>query len=243
MKKTIIMAIAGIMMTTSCNKVSNQEANNAAQTSRTAHADMKNCDIEFDGVRFTESLNGGAELVSVNDSVLNFDCNEGRDLFNDPKGTSSNNVPAIFTQVDNTKPFTFMAKVKPGFSPSATYNAAALLLFVDFNLYQKLCFEQDERGLHRVVTVRTDGTSDDNNHDAITSESVYLKIVSDTKRIGNYYSLDGKKWQMARLYKNTYPEKIMLGISSQAPSEGNCLSTFTNLSLDTVSVSDFRLGE
>lgn len=36
-------------------------------------------------------------------------------------------------------------------------------------------FEQDERGKHRVVTVRTVGTSDDNNHEVIEQDNIYYK--------------------------------------------------------------------
>ncbi len=45
--------------------------------------------------------------------------------------------------------------------------------------------------------------------------SVYLKISSDTKTIASYYSIDKKRWNMVRLYKNYYPKNIYLGISSQ----------------------------
>lgn len=62
------------------------------------------------------------------------------------------------------------------------------------SLWQKLAFEQDEYGNHRIVTVRTQGTSDDNNHDKLDVSSVYLKISSDTKTIASYYSIDKKRW-------------------------------------------------
>lgn len=52
---------------------------------------------------------------------------------------------------------------------------------------------------HRVVTVRTQGTSDDDNHDKLDTTSVYLKISSDTRTIASYYSIDKKKWHMVRL--------------------------------------------
>ena len=104
-------------------------------------------------------------------------------------------------------------------------------------------FEQDEYGNHRIVTVRTQGTSDDNNHDKLDVSSVYLKISSDTKTIASYYSIDKKRWNMVRLYKNCYPKNIYLGISSQCPQKGSCTSRFEEISLSHDNVSDFRLGE
>ena len=148
-------------------------------------------------------------------------------------------------EIDNKKPFTYSAKVKTGFTPEGTYSAAVLFVYANDSLWQKLCFEQDERGKHRVVSVRTIGTSDDNNHEVVDDEMeyVYFKISSDTQTIANYYSLDGKTWQMVRLYKNEYGDKAYLGICSQAPQSDECISTFKDLQLTTDSVKNFRLGE
>ncbi len=104
-----------------------------------------------------------------------------------------------------------------GIHHGGTYNAADLFVYANDTLWQKFAFEQDERGNHRIVTVRTQGTSDDNNHERLTVPSVYLKISSDTHTIASYYSLDQKEWQMVRLYKNYYPDKIWVGIASQCP--------------------------
>ena len=83
--------------------------------------------------------------------------------------------------------------LKPGFTEDGLYNAANLMVVANDTLWQKFCFEQDERGKHRVVTVRTVGTSDDNNHEVIEQDNIYYKISSDTHTIASYYSLDGKR--------------------------------------------------
>lgn len=247
MKKSIIMAAALLVATASCRTDSGEGQGAPSAQDLTISDDpmvLTDCDIVFDGVRFNKAVNGGDSLVEIKDSVLEFDCSEGRDLFNDPNMKLSNHsVPAIMTEIDNTKPFTFSAKVNPGFSADGTYNAAELLVFANNTLYQKLCFEQDERGNHRVVSVRTEGTSDDSNHDIVTDESVYLKISSDTRTIASYYSTDGLEWRMVRLYRNNYPSNLLVGIASQAPKSGNCLSQFSDLKLEKNNVSDFRMGE
>ncbi len=68
------------------------------------------------------------------------------------------------------------------------------------------------------------------------------KISSDTHIIGSYYSLDGKEWQLVRLYKNNYPKNLLVGFSSLAPRKGECVCEFSELSKSTNNVSDFRLG-
>lgn len=93
------------------------------------------------------------------------------------------------------------------------------------------------------ITVRTDGTSDDDNHDAVDAKAVFMKISSDTRTVGFYYSLDGTTWQLVRLFRNDYPKGMWAGISEQSPM-GDCSETeFSALSLTRTSVSDFRLGQ
>lgn len=244
MNKILIITLAGILGMASCRDSHNQDLKQQTINAEQDKMDLSDCNIRFDGVTFTKSLNGGDSLINVSDSVMTFYCSEGRDLFNDPNGKLSNHsIPGILTEVDNTKPFTISVKVKPEFTPEGTYNAADILVFASDSLYQKLCFEQDERGTHRVVSVRTVGTSDDNNHDVIAQDFVFLKISSDTQTIASYYSLDGAEWHMVRLYKNNYPANIMVGLSNQAPKKGSCESVFTDLQFNQSNVADFRMGK
>ena len=244
MNKSIIVAVGLMFALASCQHTQQQKSDITSTTETVSKMELADCDINFEGVKFTKALNGGDSLVQVLDSILTFSCSEGRDIFNDPNGKLSNHtIPAILAEVDNSKPFTFSAKVRPGFTSDGTYNAADLLVFANDSLYQKLCFEQDERGNHRVVSVRTVGTTDDNNHDVNSEDSVYLKISSDTETIASYYSIDGKEWYMVRLYKNSYPANLLLGIASQAPVKGECTSVFSDMVLSQDNVSDFRMGE
>ncbi|MDR2919333.1 MAG: DUF1349 domain-containing protein [Tannerella sp.] len=209
-----------------------------AQVSGTA------CDLTIGGIHFTKSVNDALLCVSVeeNDKVV-FTAGEKTDYFSDPNGKLSNTTaPILLTQIDNTKPFTFTAKVTPDFSGNDLYNAGVLYIYTNDSFFQKLCFEQDERGKHRIVTVRTVGSSDDNNHDVVEQAHVYMKISSDTQTIASYYSLDNENWQMVRLYENNYPAEIWVGISTQCPIGKGSKSLFEELGLELKSVSDFRLG-
>lgn len=106
-----------------------------------------------------------------------------------------------------------------------------------------MAMERDERGAARIVTVRTNGTSDDNNHDAIRARSAWLRISSDTTSIGFYYSLDGKIWQLASVFRNDYPPHFWLRLSAQSPvGEANHVR-FSQMRLTGESVRDFRAGE
>ncbi|MFD2941633.1 DUF1349 domain-containing protein [Flavobacterium notoginsengisoli] len=202
------------------------------------------CDIKLSNIHFTKAVNGADSLIKKEAAEkIIFKAGEKSDYFSDPDGKLSNTTaPMLLSKVDNTKPFTLTAKVTPEFTEKGLYNAGVLYIYVNDSFYQKFCFEQDERGNHRIVTVRTMGTSDDNNHDVVKEPSVYMKISSDTKTVASYYSLDKKNWQMVRLYKNNYPKQIWMGISTQCPVDKGTQSIFEEIILEEKSVSDFRLG-
>lgn len=202
------------------------------------------CNITFGDITFDRAVNGADSLVSVEEgNTLRFRANEKADFFCDPDEKISNNTaPILLKEIDNTKPFTLTAKVTPGFNATGTFNAGVLYVYANDTFWQKLCFEQDERGNYRVVTVRTQGTSDDNNHDIISQGTVYLRIFSDTRTMASYYSLDKRNWVMVRLYKNNYPDRVFIGISNQCPQDKSSYSLFEELTLTTDHVDNIRMG-
>ena len=198
--------------------------------------------IVLPGITFTRALNGAAEGASAANAKLTLKCAGKRDNFRDPNGKLSNNTaPVLLTEVDNAKPFTLKAKLTPNFLD--TYDAGTLYLWVRDDLWLKMAMERDERGNIRVVSVRTNGTSDDNNHDVVTSKSVYMKISSDTKTVGFYYSVDNLSWQLIRLFKNDYPSRLWVGVSTQSPLGKGTATTFEDVSLVQNSITDFRMGK
>ena len=239
-------AIAGFFILTSCQPNNSAKQDESQQIANEIVMNkVTDCKVSVANITFTNAINGADNCVKqLDNGILEFHCAEGLDFFSDPNGKLSNTtLPILLVPVENTKPFTLIAKVTPEFTAEGLYNAADLFVYSSDSLWQKLAFEQDEYGNPRVVTVRTQGTSDDNNHDKLDVSSVYLKISSDTQTIASYYSIDKKEWHMVRLYKNNYPKNIYLGISSQCPQKGSCTSRFEEISLTHDNVSDFRLGE
>ncbi len=200
------------------------------------------CSVRLNNVVFTESLNNAISVTSsLSGGKLLMQSGPKTDFFNEPDGTAKySNAPVLLTEINNKLPFTFSAKVNPGFD--TTYDAGALYIYSNNDLWHKFAFEMDERKLTRIVTVRTIGTSDDNNHDRVTEKFVFMKISSDTKSVGFYYSIDSVSWQLVRVYKNNYPEKIWIGISSQSPVGKGNRTIFEGCGLSKESVKDFRSG-
>lgn len=199
------------------------------------------CSIKVSDVVFSKSLNDAKSHVAVEGEKLIFKCGAKNDNFNDPDGKLSNNTaPVLLTKIDNGKPFTFTAKVTPSFIDM--YDAGAMYVYLNNRQWFKFAFERDERKRTRIVTVRTIETSDDNNHDAVDSAGVFMKMSSDTKTIGFYYSLDKENWQLVRLFRNEYPKEIWIGVSAQSPTGNGTTATFEECSLTQTSVKDFRMG-
>ncbi len=199
------------------------------------------CHIQLPGITFTRSLNQAAAHARVENGRITLASEARRDNFRDPDGkVSKHTAPVLLTEVDNRQPFTLTAKVTPTFLK--TYDAGTLYIYVKEDLWLKMAMEMDERQKTRMVSVRTIGTSDDNNHDVIETKSVYMKISSNSKTVGFYYSLDRKSWQLIRVFKNDYPASIWVGISAQCPLGEGTSSVFEDISLTKQSISDFRLG-
>lgn len=192
---------------------------------------------------FTESLNGAKDqLTPGNPGVFQLSSNVETDFFIEPglPPYEKANAPLLLKSIDNTKPFTFSFKTTP--DHIVKYDAGMAFLYVDDKQWLKFAYEADERMNRRIVTVKTNGFSDDNNHDVINAPSVYLKISSDTKVIGFYYSLDKELWQLVRIFKNEYPEKLKIGIGAQSPvGQGNKV-VFEDFEFNNQSVKDFRMG-
>jgi regulation of enolase protein 1 (concanavalin A-like superfamily) len=246
-KSLICYSLFQIILFTGCNNVSKENKNTEKTITKTKDSAIVRgipCDIKLRQIHFTKSINGADTLAKVdNKENILFHVGEKKDYFSDPNNKLSNNsAPILLSRVDNTKPFTLTAKISPKFTKNGLYNAGVLYLYVNDSFYQKFCFEQDERGNHRIVTVRTIGTSDDNNHDVVNAKTVFMKISSDTETVASYYSLDNKNWQMVRLYKNNYPAEIWTGISAQCPVDIGTTSYFEDIYLEQKSVKDFRLG-
>lgn len=238
MKKILFSVLIALSFISCANKTEKEE------TTVKENATMTDCDLTFGKIHFTKALNGADKLVTDSDGVLKFTANPKSDFFIDPNDGSFTETSAavLLSEVDNSKPFAFTAKVGADFAKSVVYDGAVLFVYANDTLWQKLCFEHDERGKHRVISVRTVGKSDDNNHDVIPDEaqSIYFKISSDTRTVASYYSLDGQDWLMIRCNENVYPSKLYLGICSQAPQSESFLTTFSEMNITTDNVAGFE---
>ncbi|WP_324671832.1 DUF1349 domain-containing protein [Hymenobacter sp. GOD-10R] len=237
----VYLCLALPLLLTECNSAPTTPTASTTPLAAPATPGEK-CSVKLPGgIEFTQSLNNAAKNATTNNGKLSLRSEAKKDNFNDPDGKLTNNTaPVLLTKIDNKKPFTLTAKITPEFLE--TYDAGVLYIYNKEDLWQKFAFERDERAKTRIVSVRTIGTSDDNNHDVVNNKSVYMKISSDTKTVGFYYSLDNATWQLVRLYKNDYPAETWVGVSSQSPIGNGSVTQFEDCTLTETSIKDFRMG-
>lgn len=92
-----------------------------------------------------------------------------------------------------------------------------MIAYANDLLWCKACFECTEEGEHAVVTVMTDGRSDDANSVRIEDKKVWLQMCRRGDVISVQYSTDGENWIFVRILRIELPATVRLGILAQSP--------------------------
>lgn len=155
------------------------------------------------------------------------------DLFCDPGGDEPvGNAPMLLGTLDGDHQFSATV----GLDLVSDFDAAALVLYADPSHWAKLAFELSPRGRPTIVTVVTNGVSDDANAMEVTGDAVDLRI----SRIGDSHAFhvrrDGEYWELVRYFSLPGPGEV--GLLSQSPIGDGVQARFTN-----VRVVDRRLVE
>lgn len=166
---------------------------------------------------------------------------KGSRLFTDPQQKNVVNTAPIALFKPDEK-FLFSCKVKAIFS--SVFDAGVLMVYADSDLWAKLCFEYTPQFKHQVVSVVNKKYSDDNNHDIVEADEVYLRIAG----LGGgayafHYSLDGKYWNMVRYFYLGENKNLKIGFLSQSPRGESCESIFSDIKYVTEKLDDIRGGK
>ncbi|MDY4592476.1 MAG: DUF1349 domain-containing protein [Eubacteriales bacterium] len=148
------------------------------------------------------------------------------------------NAPFFYKEV--TGDFVLRSKVSLDFK--STYDACVLLALDNERLWAKACFEMSDYGIPTVVTVMTNGRSDDANCTSIDGNEVWLQLSRKGNTFAVHYSLDGVLFQMARLTYLPMANTIKVGFVAQSPMGIGGERVFNNVDLMNVSLTDIRNG-
>ncbi len=176
----------------------------------------------------------------VTDGALTIVAGPRSDIFNDPASDAVvANSPRLLFPVEGD--FSLAALVEVDFR--STFDAGVLLLWVDANHHAKLCFEYSPQGRPMIVSVVTNGRSDDCNSVEIEGNRIWLRVSRTGGTPALHWSRDGLYWVLVRTFVLQRMDGLQVGFSSQSPTGEGCRSCFSGLSWRTVGVREIRSGE
>lgn len=185
--------------------------------------------------------------AAYNNGELVIHAPEGSDFFCNHGGISEEgitpesllNAPFYYTEVKGD----FVLRVQVSHDFKDTYDAAAIMVMKDMDVWAKACFEKTDFDTHAAVSVVTNHISDDANGSNLDGNEAWLQVA----RIGNsfafHYSTDGEKFYMMRFFYLPVDETIKVGLVAQAPLGKGGDRHYKNFSLQNKTVKNIRMGE
>ena len=165
----------------------------------------------------------------------------GDDLFADPSTRELITSASLFT-FDVAGDFQFGAKVAVDFQ--AKFDSGVLVGYFGDQKWFKICAERDPLGRRRVVTVVTNGRSDDANSTHLVHDYIHLRITRTGTAFALHASDDGIQWDLVRYFSlgEDNDTELRVGIAAQSPAGHGTRATFSEFSWKAVGLSDPRDG-
>ncbi|MFI7067516.1 DUF1349 domain-containing protein [Kribbella sp. NPDC050124] len=165
----------------------------------------------------------------------------GSDLIHEPLHSSRvTDAPAAVFPV--TGDFAFSAKVTH-IVADGRWSSGALLLWQDEERWAKVCFERNHRGDPSIITVVTNGWSDDGVHWPAPVGSRYLRVMRTGETLVMHDSEDGETWEFVRVFRfSGNSGSLQVGLLVQVPWGEECTARFEEIRLTSTVPSDVRDG-
>jgi len=125
---------------------------------------------------------------------------------------------------------------------AATFDAGVVLAWVDADHWGKLCFEYSPLGEPMIVSVVTNGVSDDCNSFVVYGSVVWLRLSRSGGTFAFHASLDGTRWQMIRYFTLPAGPSVLIGLEAQAPTGDRCTATFSDFRYVPAPLANLRDG-
>jgi regulation of enolase protein 1 (concanavalin A-like superfamily) len=152
---------------------------------------------------------------------------------------SRTNAPFLFTEVTGD----FVMKVKVELEFKDVYDSATIMVMENLQVWAKLCFEYTEFNTHAVVSVVTNGMSDDANGNNVEGNELWLQMTRVGQSFAFHYSVDGKRYEMVRYFHLPVGDKVKVGFVPQAPSGEGGDRIYSQFSLESKTVNNIRIGQ
>ena len=151
------------------------------------------------------------------------------------------NAPLYYTEV--TGDFVFRAKGELEFV--STYDAAALLVYENENVWAKLALENSDMPCKKpaVVSVVTNRISDDCNGPVRDANYVWFQISRVDDCFAFHYSTDGVEYNMVRVFTLPVGKTVKVGFEAQSPMGEGGYRYYSEISLENRRVKNVREGK
>ena len=151
------------------------------------------------------------------------------------------NAPLYYTE--GTGDFVFKAKGELEFV--STYDAAALLVYENENVWAKLALENSDMPCKKpaVVSVVTNRISDDCNGPVRDANHVWFQISRVDDCFAFHYSTDGVEYNMVRVFTLPVGKTVKVGFEAQSPMGEGGYRYYSEISLENKRVADIRAGK
>jgi uncharacterized protein len=162
------------------------------------------------------------------------------DLFHDPGGREpETGAPRLLGPVAGD--FQLSARVRCTFA--GAFDAGALLLWTKPDAYVKLAFEVSPAGEPGVVSVVTDGLSDDANAFAVPGDAVWLRVSRLGPACALHARLDDEPWRFVRHCPlPAGGEPLRAGFLAQSPTGEGATARFDAIGYTPERLPDLRSG-
>lgn len=180
-----------------------------------------------------------ASSYGTNEDGLVIEAGPNTDLFIDPRRCAETlNAPHLLASAVGD--FRLSARVRVDFGH--TFDAGALLLWLNDRAWGKLAFELSPQGEPTVVSVVTRGTSDDCNAFTVEAPHVWLRVARTGPAYAFHASTDGEYWRLIRLFSLYASDTPSYGFSAQSPTGGGCAARFDAISYEPRGLVELRDG-
>jgi uncharacterized protein len=181
-------------------------------------------------------MNSKENLLIIGNEVVINAGKETNYFIDISSGYKKTNAPFYYTYIEDD--FTIRSKISPEFLNDC--DAGCLLIYESDEKWIKLAFEKTNFGCTSIVSVVTDGKSDDSNGERINQEAVWLQIMRKGHNWALHYSIDESEWYMVRLFQLEFAKGLKIGISAQSPCGNHCKVKFQKPQISTSTFKDMR---
>lgn len=196
--------------------------------------------IEIDGLAAPLEWRVSPGRWNLESGTLTIEAGARTDWFADPAGERELHASGPLLAGPVAGDFQLSARVTVEFA--STFDAGVLMLYAGDRMWAKLCFEYSPRSEPMVVSVVTDGTSDDANGFVVAGEAMWLRVARLGPAFAFHASLDGERWELVRHFALPLGDEPAVGFEAQSPTGDGCVVRFDEIRFSAARLGDLRDG-